>query len=140
MTLRLSIENVDRLPDGQSSLIEVEERGLDLGRDTQLDWTLPDESRIVSGKHCEIRFQNGGYWLRDVSTNGTFINDATYRLEAPYLLRDGDRLKIGPYIIAVSVEPSTGKGRSKANAPVARGLGAFQQSGARRQPRCTPSR
>jgi type VI secretion system protein ImpI len=104
MTLRLSIENVDRLPDGGPLRIEVKGRGLDLGRDTHLDWTLPDSSRSISGKHCEIRFRDGGYWLYDVSKNGTFVNGAQYRLEGPYLLLDGDRLNIGPYIIAVSVE------------------------------------
>jgi type VI secretion system protein ImpI len=104
MTLRLSIENMDRLPDGGPLRIQVRNRGLDLGRDQHLDWTLPDPSRHVSGKHCEIRFRDGGYWLHDVSTNGTFVNGAQFRLEAPHLLRSGDRLSIGPYIIAVEVE------------------------------------
>jgi len=104
MTLRLSIENVDRLPDGGPIRIEVKGRGLDLGRDSHLDWSLPDASRTVSGKHCEIRYRDGAYWLHDVSTNGTFVNGAEYRLDAPHLLRSGDRLGIGPYIIAVSVE------------------------------------
>ena len=40
MTLRLSIENVDRLPDGGPIRIEVKGRGLDLGRDSHLDWSL----------------------------------------------------------------------------------------------------
>ncbi|MBV9906447.1 MAG: type VI secretion system-associated FHA domain protein TagH [Hyphomicrobiales bacterium] len=113
MTLRLSIENVDRLPDGGPIRIEVKGRGLDLGRDSHLDWTLPDPGRSISGKHCEIRYRDGGYWLHDVSTNGTFVNGADYRLDAPYLLRDGDRLNIGPYIIAVAVEEGR-KQRSQA--------------------------
>ncbi len=110
MTLRLCIENVDRLPDGGPLRVEVKGRGLDMGRDTHLDWTLPDPSRSVSSKHCEIRFQDGGYWLHDISTNGTYVNGAQFRLDAPYLLRDGDRLSIGPYIIAVEVEGQSGAG------------------------------
>src|ERR1700683_3639872 len=104
MLLRLTIENMDRLPDGGPVRVQVEGRGLDIGRDQHLDWTLPDPSRLVSSKHCEIRFRDGGYWLHDVSTNGTFVNGAQYRLDGPYLLRDGDRLSIGPDIIAFSVE------------------------------------
>src|SRR5579863_2226247 len=104
MTLRLAIENMDRLPDGGPLRVEVKGRGLDIGRDAHLDWTLPDPSRYVSGKHCEIRYRDNEYWLYDVSTNGTFVNGAQFRLEAPYRLRDGDRLSIGPYIIAVAVE------------------------------------
>src|SRR5260370_10356780 len=38
-----------------------------LFRSTHLDWTLPDPSRSISSKHCEIRFRDGGYWLHDVS-------------------------------------------------------------------------
>jgi type VI secretion system protein ImpI len=76
---------------------------------------LPDPSRSISGKHCEIRYRDGGYWLHDVSTNGTFVNGAEYRLDAPHLLRDGDRLGIGPYNIAVSVE----EGRRRSPAPAA---------------------
>ena len=71
----------------------------------------------MSSKHFEIRFRDGGYWLHDVSTNGTYVNGAQYRLDAPYLLRDGDRLGIGPYVIAVEVE-----GRSGAQPGAARTL------------------
>ncbi len=120
MTLRLSIENMDRLPDGGPLRIEVKGRGLDFGRDAHLDWTLPDPSRTVSSKHCEVRYRDGGYWLHDVSTNGTFVNGSQFRLDAPYLLRDGDRLNIGPYIIAVSVEgqrASAAGGASTAPSP-----------------------
>jgi type VI secretion system protein ImpI len=104
MTLRLAIENMDRLPDGGPLRVEIKGRGLDIGRDSHLDWTLPDPSRHVSSKHCEIRFRDGGYWLHDVSTNGTFVNGGEFRLDAPYLLRNGDRLTIGPYIVSVAVE------------------------------------
>jgi type VI secretion system protein ImpI len=104
MPLRLIIENLDRLPDGGPVRVQVEGRGLDIGRDQHLDWTLPDPSRHVSSKHCEIRFRDDNYWLHDVSTNGTFVNGAQFRLEAPHLLRSGDRLTIGQYIVAVEIE------------------------------------
>ena len=107
----------------------MNERGLDLGRDTHLDWTLPDGSRIVSGKHCEIRFSDGGYWLCDVSTNGTFVNDSPHRLDAPYLLHDGDRLKIGPYIIAVSVQGGQEARRTTAPASSAPAPGEWEMFG-----------
>lgn len=95
---------MDRLPDGGPLRVEVKGRGLDIGRDAHLDWTLPDPSRTVSGKHCEIRYRDNDYWLLDVSRNGAFVNGAQFRLEAPYRLRDGDRLAIGPYVIAVTIE------------------------------------
>ena len=129
MPLRLSIENVDRLPDGAPLQIDVNGRGLALGRDEHLDWTLPDGSRIISGKHCEIRFEEGGYWLHDVSTNGTFVNGSPHRLNAPYLLRDGDRLNIGPYIIAVSVQGGQEAGGTTAPAASAPAPGEWEMFG-----------
>src|ERR1700689_727368 len=119
MTLRLSLENVDRLPDGGPVRIEIKGRGLDIGRDQHLDWTLPDPSRHVSGKHCEIRFREGGYWLHDVSRNGTFVNGAQFRLEAPHLLRGGDRLSIGQYLVAVEIEGPGAPTRPSGQAPAA---------------------
>jgi len=104
MTLILAIENFDRLPDGGPVRFQARARGLDIGRDAHLDWTLPDPDRVISSKHCEIRFRDGGYWLTDVSTNGTFLNGSQQRLAAPTRLKAGDRLTIGRYIIGVTVE------------------------------------
>lgn len=104
MPLSLRIENEATLPDGGPLSVTVSgKRGIDIGRDTHLDWTLPDPTRFISSKHCEIRYKDGGYWLHDVSTNGTFLYGSEGRLKGPHLLRDGDRLVIGHYIIAVSV-------------------------------------
>ncbi|HVV93446.1 MAG TPA: FHA domain-containing protein, partial [Hyphomicrobiales bacterium] len=105
MALTLRIENETSLPDGGPLSVTVSgRRGLDLGRDQHLDWTLPDPSRFISGKHCEVRWHDGGYWLHDVSTNGTFLNGADHRLQAPHRLRNGDRLAIGHYIVAVGLD------------------------------------
>ena len=79
-------------------------RGIDIGRAAHLDWTLPDPTRYISSKHCEIRYKDGGYWLHDVSTNGTFLNGADHRMHAPHRLRNGDRFTVGHYIVAVTVD------------------------------------
>ena len=101
--LKLKIENFDKLPDGGPLEFSVDRRGFDIGRESHLDWTLPDSNRVVSGKHCEIRFHEDAYWLVDVSTNGTYVNDSDKRVQSPYRLQNGDRLGIGEYLIAVSV-------------------------------------
>lgn len=102
--LKLRIENFDRLSDGGPLEYSVDKRGFDFGRDGHLDWTLPDKSRVVSGKHCEVRFYDDAYWLIDVSTNGTFVNGSTKRVPSPYQLNEGDRLQVGEYIIAVTLD------------------------------------
>ncbi len=105
MTLTLRIENLTTLPDGGPLSVSIKgKRGLDIGRDQYLDWTLPDPSRFISGKHCEVRWHDGGYWLHDISTNGTFLNGADSRLKSPHRLRNGDRFIIGQYIIGATLD------------------------------------
>src|SRR5262245_16670671 len=105
MALHLKIENVPNLPDGGPVEVAITgKRGIDIGRDGHLDWTLPDPTRHISGKHAEIRYQEGAYWLHDVSTNGTFLNGSDHRMQTPRRLRSGDRFTIGHYIIAAAVE------------------------------------
>lgn len=113
MPLLLRLDNVDSLPDGGPVRFEVNRRGLDIGRDAYLDWTLPDPERFISGKHCEVRYRDGAYWLHDVSTNGTTVNGRGGRLTEPHRLEDGDRIHIGSYIVAVELHgekaaPATG--------------------------------
>jgi type VI secretion system protein ImpI len=105
MPLTLTIENETSLPNGAPVSVTItDKRNLDIGRGAHLDWPLPDPSRFISGKHCEIRYRDGAYWLYDVSTNGTYLNDNTRRLQTPHRLDDGDRLAIGSYIIAVKLD------------------------------------
>lgn len=128
--LTLRIENFDRLPDGGPLEFAIDKRGFDFGRDQHLDWTLPDRNRVISGKHCEVRFYDGAYWLTDTSTNGTFLNGSSKRLQSPYRLADGDRLAVGDYVLAVSIKlpqapvqpvpppPSSSPGPSPASADI----------------------
>lgn len=105
MPLTLTIENETALPDGGPLTVSLSGgRGLDIGRDQHLDWCLPDPTRAISGRHCEVRFRDGAYWLRDISTNGTYVNGGSQRVQSPYRLQHGDRLEIGHYVIAVAID------------------------------------
>ena len=122
--LVLRVENFDRLADGGPLSFTADRRGFDFGRDQHLDWTLPDPTRRVSGKHCEIRFHDQGYWLYDISTNGTFINRSPRRVQSPYRLNDGDELVIGEYVVSVAIvgvvdapAPAARPGQDRADAP-----------------------
>src|SRR5689334_2996354 len=118
MALRFNIENESSLPDGGPvSFTVTGRRSVDFGRDRHLDWTLPDPARLISGKHCEVHFRDGGYWLHDVSTNGTFLNGADQRMRGPHHLRDGDRLTIGHYVIGVSLQDEPGERAPHHEAP-----------------------
>jgi type VI secretion system protein ImpI len=132
MTLILTIENEQSLANGAPlSFRLANKRGLDIGRSANIDWSLPDPTRFISGKHCEVRYRDDGYWLNDLSTNGTFLNHSTRRIQAPHKLRHGDRLTIGSYIIAVAIE-------ADGAAPAANGPASMEEAAAelasRREP------
>ncbi|MET3900973.1 type VI secretion system protein ImpI [Devosia sp. UYZn731] len=110
MAITLRIENLDSLPDGGPLEYSAGERGFDIGRAQHLDWCLPDESRVISSIHCQIRFEHGGYWLYDVSRNGTYLNNAPDRVKSPHRLTNGDRLLIGDYVIGVQVSGGAAAG------------------------------
>jgi type VI secretion system protein ImpI len=104
MSLKLTISNQTELSDGGPLSVSVTpDRGIDIGRDPYLDWVLPDPTRFVSGKHCEVRHRDGGYWLADVSTNGTYINGSDTRPAGPHRLKHGDRIEIGRYTVDVEI-------------------------------------
>ncbi|MGI6853618.1 type VI secretion system-associated FHA domain protein TagH [Mesorhizobium sp. 1B3] len=102
MFINLKIDNIDKLPNGGPLVYSSHARGFEIGRENR-DWTLPDPDKFISGRHCEVRYENGTFWLYDVSRNGTFVNGASQRISGPYKLGHGDRLRIGPYIVSVSI-------------------------------------
>jgi type VI secretion system protein ImpI len=133
MALTLTIENQASLPDGGPLSVTLSGgRGLDIGRDQHLDWCLPDPTRAISGRHCEIRHSDGAYWLRDISTNGTFVNGGAYRVQSPYRLQHGDRLEIGHYIIAVAIDEAERQalaGAAEAPMPPGPGQSLWESNG-----------
>lgn len=111
MTLRLRIDNFDTLDDGGPTWIDLDQRGAHVGRRTSMDWVLPDPGKHVSGHHFDIQFANDSYWLRDMSTNGTFFQGSHHRIEGAVPLRGGERLIVGHYLIAVELTgPATQPG------------------------------
>ncbi|MET3694256.1 type VI secretion system-associated FHA domain protein TagH [Methylobacterium goesingense] len=105
MALRLTIENQTFLPDGGPLSVSVTgRRGIDIGRDQYLDWTLPDTERVISGKHAEVRHRDGAYWLHDVSRNGVYLNRNPQRIQGAHRLQNGDRIQIGQYLIVVAID------------------------------------
>lgn len=73
-----------------------------IGRDPKCDWPIPDRELALSARHCEIVRVGHQQVLRDLSTNGTFVNGARSRLSADHVLRNGDRFAIGNYLIEVN--------------------------------------
>lgn len=126
MTLTLRIDNFPSLPDGGPLEYSVDGAGFEIGRDPNMDWTLPDPNRFVSSCHIEIRHESGTYWLYDVSTNGTFVNGSTMRVKSPHALQHGDRLQIGHYLVLTELDGASATPQAGSTA----GFSAPSSSGA----------
>jgi type VI secretion system protein ImpI len=91
---------------GDDSVREFYDSGGTIGRSLRSDWTLPDPNRYISSQHATIDFKGGMYYLVDTSSNGVFVNDEVEPLGKGNLRRlfNGDRLRLGEFEIAVSVD------------------------------------
>ncbi|WP_245216635.1 type VI secretion system-associated FHA domain protein TagH [Sagittula salina] len=104
MTLLLRIENFDQLENGGPTSLQLDGRSASVGRRASMDWSLPDPSKMISGHHFDITFEDGEYYLTDVSMNGTFVDGQRHRLEGRLHLKGGERLIVGHYIVGVTLQ------------------------------------
>ncbi len=102
--LTLRIENRSDAAGDMPEDISVLGQGISIGRKADNDWALPDNTRFISGRHISISYDGTGYVLEDVSTNGTFINGNSKRVEGKHTLENGDMIRIGSYIVAVEID------------------------------------
>jgi len=106
MPLQLEIVSDHKKLMGEDAVRRFDAHGGTIGRGLHSDWILPDAERFISGKHAIIDFQNGAYYLVDISTNGVYVNGADEPLGKanPRRLFDGDRLRMGEFEFAVSID------------------------------------
>ena len=81
------------------------EQGGTIGRGNANTWILEDPEKFISTKHSQIIFENGYYYLSDLSTNGTFFNGSREPIGSGnrVTLKDGDRFTLGDYEFLVSM-------------------------------------
>ena len=104
MILLLTIRNAEVLEDGMTAQYLMEGETAVLGRSRNCNWHLPDAQNAISSRHCEIRRDRDFFILKDLSTNGTFVNDAVERMAEEHLINAGDLIRIGQYEVVASFE------------------------------------
>ncbi len=99
MTLTLQITNRDHLENGTPTELALHNRGAIIGRSATCEWPLPDDGRLLSRSHCKIVYDNGAYFLEDMSVNGTFLNQEETPISEPHRLVPGDKFTVGTFQI-----------------------------------------
>jgi len=102
MTLILSIRNSEAAGEGIVTIFALAGDSAVIGRSKNCDWNLPDTNNVISSRHCEVRRDGDAFVLRDISTNGTFLNDAAERMAGERRIEADDLFRIGHYEIVAA--------------------------------------
>lgn len=100
--MRPSVKIIEGARLGDEFLIE-EKKPLIFGRDRSLQASLPEQK--ISRRHAQVYLREDPSFqlvLEDLgSLNGTYLNGQ--RIDGPTELSDGDKFRIGPFILEVSI-------------------------------------
>ena len=111
MSLRLRVVSDHRRQLAEQHTVVFGMSGGSIGRSSDNDWVLPDPLRYVSAHHARVHFRDGHFYLEDLSTNGSFVNDRPEAIaklgSSGYRLRNGDVLRLGDYQVVVALEGDT---------------------------------
>jgi type VI secretion system FHA domain protein len=100
LTLEIISSNAASM--GANARKVFDERGGTIGRREDRDWVINDQG--VSSRHAVIRSINGFFFIEDEgSTNGVRVNENLLPVGDPYPLKDGDRIGLDLFDIAVHV-------------------------------------
>jgi type VI secretion system protein ImpI len=74
-----------------------------LGRSSECDWQIHDNTRSISKRHCTIERRMDGFVLHDESANGTNVDGRTVVAGESAGLHDGSRIVMGQFAFDVLV-------------------------------------
>lgn len=95
-------------PDGRQIRYPLRRGRSIFGRQDTCDLALDGDG--ISRRHFVIDGRGEGFILRDLSRNGTLVNDAP--IDGPHRLADGDRIGFGPWVATFSGAPSAPASRT----------------------------
>jgi len=72
-----------------------------IGRAEDCDWVIPDRKRVLSGRHAEVSYRDGAFFLTDTSSNGIQLKDsgASLRKGEPQRIEHGSLYCFGDFEI-----------------------------------------
>jgi len=96
---------VERGQGSQGSTVKFGPKGGMIGRSADCHMHIQDPERIISREHARISFEDERFYVKDISTHGTFLNDDQEPIGKgrKTKLENGDTLRIGPFLLSVSI-------------------------------------
>ena len=85
----------------KTPLVLTKTKKYSIGRLTKNNITLPQKT--TSDLHATIKWEKNAFRVKDEnSTNGTYLNEK--RIDASESLQDGDKIKIGKYVLQFHIK------------------------------------
>jgi FHA domain-containing protein/type VI secretion system protein len=78
-----------------------------LGRSVENTLVLDDPSKYISRTHAKVSFREGAYFLEDLGSNPSVVNDRPLGKGREIILCEGDRIVIGDYQLEVLIQDDT---------------------------------
>lgn len=99
--------------------ITLAEGSLVVGRAADCDWSLDDEERVLSRRHCKFTIVGDRIQVEDTSANGIRVNDGKKVLGqgSQADLTDGDRVELGNYVISIEIDSQASLDETQIAAP-----------------------
>lgn len=105
MELIVEVVSAERFMLGDNASHRFLPAGGVIGRSSECDWVIPDQTRHLSGRHAIISYEAGQFYVTDISTNGVYLNGPeALPKNVAVPLQDEDRLVMGEYQFRVRVQ------------------------------------
>ncbi|MDN3681072.1 type VI secretion system-associated FHA domain protein TagH [Vibrio tapetis subsp. quintayensis] len=109
MSLSLKVNSFHKFTSEMESEFVISDENnkntVSFGRSEACDWQFPDPERVISNVHGEIIPFGGDYLIRDLSTNGIFLNNSVTALGLgnEIKINDNDVINFGDYEVVVEI-------------------------------------
>ena len=104
MLLILRVQTYCHQPVSSAVECRLSGAGGTLGRSAGNDLVLDDPGKFISRVHAKISFRAGSYFLEDVGSNPSVINDSPLGKGRELALAHGDRIVVGDYQLEARLE------------------------------------
>jgi type VI secretion system FHA domain protein len=104
MPILLSVYTYRNAAPAQALTRRFDRLGGAIGRAPGNDLVLDDPGKYISRLHARVEYRDEAFWLVDVGSNPSLVNDRPVGAGRSVQLEDGDRVTIGDYQLLASVE------------------------------------
>ncbi len=104
MPITLSVYMYRNAAPAQALTRRFDQLGGAIGRAPGNDLVLDDPGKYISRLHARVEYRDEAFWLVDVGSNPSLVNDRPVGAGRSVQLEDGDRVTIGDYQLLASVE------------------------------------